>query len=94
MDRFCESINDDLNMPRAVALTWDLLKSSLPAGIKKGTLLQFDRVLGLKLGEWQPVQEEVPAGIRQPARSTQPGSHRKTLERCRRHSRPDHRGRI
>ena len=63
VDRFREQINDDLNMPRAVALTWELVKSALPASAKKATLLQFDRVLGLRLAEWQPVETVVPAAI-------------------------------
>lgn len=61
MERFSDAINDDLNMPRAVALAWDLLKSSLPAEVKKGTLLEFDRVYGLMLAEWQPKEEAIPA---------------------------------
>ncbi len=63
VDRFAACINDDLNMPRAVALTWDLVKSDLPASTKKATLLQFDRVLGLRLAEWQPKEDVIPADI-------------------------------
>jgi cysteinyl-tRNA synthetase len=59
MDRFCAAINNDLNLPVAVSLAWDVLKSSLPAPVKKATLLEFDRVFGLGLGEWQPREEEV-----------------------------------
>jgi len=40
-----------------------LVKSDLPAATKKATLLQFDRVLGLRLAEWQPTQETVPEEI-------------------------------
>lgn len=60
LDQFCGAVNDDLNMPRAVALAWDVLRSDLPAAVKKGTLLQFDRVLGLRLNEWQPEEEQIP----------------------------------
>lgn len=60
IDRFTAAVNDDLNMPRAVALAWDLLKSDLPAAEKKATLLQFDRVLGLDLAHWAPKEEEIP----------------------------------
>src|SRR5919197_921012 len=63
VDRFRERINEDLNMPRAVALTWELVKSALLAATKKATLLQFDHVFGLRLAAWQPVEEVVPAGI-------------------------------
>lgn len=44
-----------------MALTWDLLKSNLPAPIKKGTILAFDQVFGLHLDAWQPKEQEIPA---------------------------------
>jgi cysteinyl-tRNA synthetase len=61
--RFTVQLNDDLNLPRAVAVTWDLVKSHLPMATKKATLLQFDRVLGLGLAEWQPTEAVVPDAI-------------------------------
>ncbi len=63
VNRFKDQINDDLNMPRAVAVTWELIKSDLPAPTKKATLLEFDRVLGLRLAEWRPREEVVPDEI-------------------------------
>jgi cysteinyl-tRNA synthetase len=63
LTRFTEQINDDLNMPRALAVTWELMKSELPPPTKKATLLQFDRVLGLRLAEWQPAEAVVPEAI-------------------------------
>ena len=60
---FTEQINSDLNMPRALAVTWDLVKSDLPAATKKATLLEFDKVFGLGLAEWQPAAETIPADI-------------------------------
>ena len=63
VERFAEQINDDLNMPRALALTWELVKSSLPDSMKKATLLLFDQVLGLRLGDWSPVDEMIPDEI-------------------------------
>ncbi len=75
MDQFIEQVNDDLNMPRALAVTWDLARSDLDAATKKGTILFFDRILGLRLDHWQPTQEVIPAEIlalvqsRQQARS-------------------------
>jgi cysteinyl-tRNA synthetase len=63
LDKFTEQINDDLNMPRAMALTWDLVKSSLSASTKKATLLDFDRILGLRLATWQPTPEVIPEEI-------------------------------
>jgi cysteinyl-tRNA synthetase len=61
--RFCAEVNEDLSTPRALALTWELVKSDLPDPIKKGTLLEFDRVLGLGLAEWEPRQETIPEEI-------------------------------
>jgi len=63
LNRFSEIINDDLNMPRAVALTWELVRSDLPAEVRKATLLRFDEVLGLDLANWKPRDEETPAEI-------------------------------
>lgn len=61
--KFLEHINADLNMPRAVALVWELVKSDLPPHIKKATILDFDKVFGLHLAEWQPTEETIPDDI-------------------------------
>jgi cysteinyl-tRNA synthetase len=61
--QFLAQINDDLNMPRAVAVVWDLVKKEMPPSTKKATLLLFDRVLGLGLVDWKPVEEIVPDEI-------------------------------
>jgi cysteinyl-tRNA synthetase len=63
--QFSEQINDDLNFPKALAVTWELARCSLPDGVKKATILMFDQVLGLKLGDWQPVEEIIPAEIQE-----------------------------
>jgi cysteinyl-tRNA synthetase len=63
MHKFVEQINNDLNMPRAVALTWDLAKSDLSPATKKATLLEFDMILGLRLADWVPTEETVPDEI-------------------------------
>jgi len=61
---FLARINDDLNMPRALALSWELIKSSLPISTKKATLLHFDKVLGLCLNEWYPREQIIPNEIK------------------------------
>ncbi len=61
--RFEEQINDDLNMPRAVALAWELAKGDLPPAVKKATIIDFDKVLGLRLAHWKPQAEAIPAQI-------------------------------
>jgi cysteinyl-tRNA synthetase len=50
--RFLETINDDLDTPKAIALAWELVKdSAVTAGDKRATLLHFDKALGLGLTE-------------------------------------------
>lgn len=63
LDRFMEPINDDLNLPRALALVWDLVRSDLVPSVKKATLLEFDRVLGLGLAAWHPAAVTIPAEV-------------------------------
>jgi hypothetical protein len=42
VNRFAAHANDALNMPRATALTWELVKSNLAVPAKKATLCEFD----------------------------------------------------
>ncbi len=49
-ERFLEAINDDLNMPRALAVMWQMIKdNNVLAREKYRLLLDFDRVFGLGL---------------------------------------------
>ncbi len=54
--RFLEAINHDLDMPRALAVVWDLVKSKYPESEKKASLLKFDQVLGLDLSGYRPAK--------------------------------------
>jgi cysteinyl-tRNA synthetase len=65
MDRFVNEVNDDLNMPRALAVTWDLMRSTLANETKKATVLAFDHVLGLNLANWKPEQAVIPDEVMQ-----------------------------
>ncbi len=48
--RFLEFINDDLNMPKALALMWNLIKDNkIPNKEKYALLLEFDKIFGLNL---------------------------------------------
>ncbi|MDO8560196.1 MAG: cysteine--tRNA ligase [bacterium] len=59
---FARAISDDLNTPQALAVLWDMLSDhSLPGHAKRQSLAQFDRVLGLRLGE--TVAAEIPKNI-------------------------------
>ncbi|MFA5887011.1 MAG: cysteine--tRNA ligase [Patescibacteria group bacterium] len=48
-DKFLAVINDDLNLPQALALVAAVLKSKLSPADKKATILDFDKVFGLGL---------------------------------------------
>ena len=71
--RFTARINDDLNMPRALAAVQEMLKSDLSPSDRLATVLDFDRVLGLdlnRIGEPGKLPEEIQtlAGQRKAAR--------------------------
>jgi len=61
-EKFLEAVNDDLNLPRAMAVIQEMLKSDIPSSEKHTTILDFDRVLGLSLDQVDKPQE-LPAEI-------------------------------
>jgi len=61
--KFLEAINDDLNMPRAMAVVQEMLKSSIGDTDKHATIIDYDRVLGLSLDKVD-VPEELPQEIK------------------------------
>jgi cysteinyl-tRNA synthetase len=63
VERFTDMLNDDLNLPRALAIAWEALRGDAPAAVKRATLAKFDEVLGLGLAAWQPQAVAVPAEI-------------------------------
>jgi cysteinyl-tRNA synthetase len=63
LERFTDEINDDLNLPRALAVAWEALRGDGAPAVKRATLLAFDRVMGLGLAAWQPVDAVVPPDI-------------------------------
>ncbi len=46
-DLFLDRINDDLDLPTALAVTWRMVRSQLPARLKLRILSEYDAVLGL-----------------------------------------------
>ena len=61
-NKFNEAISNDIQMPQAVAVMWEMLKSNIPSPDKFDLLLEFDKVLGLKLGEVE--EEQIPNDIK------------------------------
>jgi cysteinyl-tRNA synthetase len=64
LDRFTTEINDDLNIPKALAIAWELRGDRVDPAAAKATLAVFDRVFGLGLEAWQPKQETIPEVVR------------------------------
>ena len=60
-ERFLRAINDDLDLPAAMALVSELSRSELAPGAKAALLLDWDRVLGLDLDRATP-EAELPDG--------------------------------
>lgn len=62
--KFLEAINNDLDMPGAMAIMWDLIKNPIfPPSSKRRTILKFDKVLGLGLAKLKKQKTSVPAEI-------------------------------
>ena len=50
-------------MPRALATLWQMVKSDLAPSEKKATLLEFDKVLGLDIENWNPKELDIPGEV-------------------------------
>lgn len=48
---FREKISNDINLPEAIAVVWEMLKSDIEEGVKLATILKMDKVLGFKIDE-------------------------------------------
>ena len=64
IEKFTAFVNDDLNLPRALAVAWDVLRGDLAPAVKRATLAQLDHVFGLGLAQWKPAAIDVPDAIR------------------------------
>ncbi len=51
--KFLRAVNNDVGTPQGLAVAWKVADSGLPAAMKLALILDFDRVLGLKLAEWK-----------------------------------------
>ncbi|MDP2649237.1 MAG: cysteine--tRNA ligase [bacterium] len=56
---FLEAVNEDLNMPKAMAVVWDLVRSKEEPETKVRLLFRFDQVLGLKLKDVSSIKYQV-----------------------------------
>jgi len=57
-EEFLSFINDDLNIPVALALMWKLIDSTLNPEVKLATIFEFDKVFGLNLKDvWRRLRK-------------------------------------
>ena len=64
-ERFHKAINDDLNMPLAMSVVWEVVRYNKKSPKLAKLLLKFDNVLGLKLDveDKKKIKEEIPKDI-------------------------------
>lgn len=62
-NRFHEAINDDLNMPLAMSVVWEVAKRTEKSKKIAELLLKFDTVLGIKIDQLEENSIEIPTEI-------------------------------
>ena len=63
--KFEEAINDDLNMPMAMGIVWDVIKYPIKSKKFSELLEKFDEVLGLKIDEIDKNSIDLPEEIKE-----------------------------
>ncbi len=67
LNDFRDCVNDDLGIPKALAIVWEVFKSDLPDFDKRATILEFDKVLGFGLLNLKEEELEIPEEIKKMA---------------------------
>ena len=62
-ERFLEAVNDDLNMPIAMSVVWDIIKNPKKSPKFADLILKFDEVFGLDIKNYQKQEEKLPEEI-------------------------------
>lgn len=61
--QFSEALENDLNMPEALSVVWEVAKSNISNYDKLDLLTQFDRVLGLNLHKTLDARDQTPIEV-------------------------------
>ena len=79
--RFEEAVNDDLNMPEALSVLWDLVRSkeNISSEDKLKLIFEFDKIFGLKLDE-EEVEEKLSEEIENLIRKREEARKEKDFE--------------
>jgi len=59
-NEFVKALNNDLNMPQALAVMWDVIKSNIPSEDKLDLLYLFDEVLGFNMRNMYMEETKIP----------------------------------
>jgi cysteinyl-tRNA synthetase len=62
--KFQDKLSDDLNVPEALAVVWQMAKSDIPDPDKLDLILDFDKVLGLRLAAQAEGKTIIPKEIK------------------------------
>ncbi|HVZ66700.1 MAG TPA: cysteine--tRNA ligase [Patescibacteria group bacterium] len=62
---FLDAAGQDLNMPKALSIMWEMLRSNIPAPKKAATLLAMDKVLGLNIMENSKKLTDIPQAVKE-----------------------------
>jgi len=82
LEKFEEYINDDLNMPRAFSVVYDILKSEISDFNKRATILKMDEVFGLGLKDLKSAEiDEVPEEIKSLAQERSDARNNKRFDK-------------
>lgn len=61
--KFQDALNDDINMPKALSVVWEMVKSDNPGSAKKQSLVKMDDVLGLNLAGFKKEKIKLPKHV-------------------------------
>lgn len=65
---FFEAVNDDLNVPKALGIAWNLIKSETKSDSVWQALVKMDEILGLDLAGYEPPKaddDQIPAEVQE-----------------------------
>ena len=62
-DKFKQAVDEDLDIPRALSISREVMKSGLDDSVKRATVLEFDKVLGFGLDKIE--KADLPKGAKE-----------------------------
>lgn len=61
--RFAHYVGNDLQMPQALALVWEVIKSNIPSEDKLDLIYSFDLIFGLDFASYEEPVNEIPSHV-------------------------------